>query len=306
MRYNAVAQRFKRLQVAELIITGSTGGRATIGTGDNVTAWTAGTAGQLLDIREGTAASPDTTQNPIVKVSRTVQMSSTGIDPSDGADFAAGIISVVSGTATNEVQTVGVVGYARSASTVAVPSGADDACGLYGVGRITGSGTGYGIGCFVQGRRDTDTGRALGLEIQCGNYTATAGTYNSTGASLTMGLWINAVGDSDSGAGIEFGGYRQFKVGIAFNGMTNLSAGIGGVADSSIRDDCTSAVSMDIRGTHATAAIRVAAGAGASVFPNAPGSFEIPTECYSMMSRRIQLTGTQRGTMAGTARLRIT
>jgi len=305
MRYRTRDQRFKRLVVDELNIPGGSAGKETIGSGDNVTTWATVTA-QLLDIRKGTAASPDTTQNPIVKVSRVMQMPFSGLSGA-APDYAAGIVSVVSGTVLNEVQTVGVLGYARSASTVASPAGADDALGVNGVGRVTGSCTGSGIGGAFDGRRDTSTGRATGAEISTSNFSGVAGAYNSTGYSNTTGLWIVPLGDADSGVGVSFGnpyGF-QYKVGIGFSGQ--VTAGLtGSIADSSIRDDCTSAVAHDIRGTHATAAIRVAAGAGASVFPCATGSFEIPTECYSMMSRRLTLTGTQRATMAGTARLRMT
>lgn len=37
----------------------------------------------------------------------------------------------------------------------------------------------------------------------------------------------------------------------------------------------------------------------------APGSFTIPTGKYVVMSKRLQLTGSQRVTLQGTARLRI-
>ena len=40
--------------------------------------------------------------------------------------------------------------------------------------------------------------------------------------------------------------------------------------------------------------------------PYAPGSFTIATEQYAVISKRLQLTGTQRATLAGTSRLRIT
>jgi hypothetical protein len=38
----------------------------------------------------------------------------------------------------------------------------------------------------------------------------------------------------------------------------------------------------------------------------APGSFTVPTGSYAVMSKRLALTTTQRATLAGTARLRIT
>ena len=50
--------------------------------------------------------------------------------------------------------------------------------------------------------------------------------------------------------------------------------------------------------------VRIAADPGSQ--PYAPGSFTIDTGRYLVMTKRLQLTGTQRATLAGTARLRIT
>lgn len=50
----------------------------------------------------------------------------------------------------------------------------------------------------------------------------------------------------------------------------------------------------------------VSAGAAASTFPYATGSFTIATGRYLVMSRHLILTSTQRVTLAGTATLRIT
>jgi hypothetical protein len=55
---------------------------------------------------------------------------------------------------------------------------------------------------------------------------------------------------------------KQFETGIFFNAQVN-NALTGGISAASIRDDSTSATSLAINGTHATAAILVAAGAGA-------------------------------------------
>lgn len=43
-----------------------------------------------------------------------------------------------------------------------------------------------------------------------------------------------------------------------------------------------------------------------SILPYAPGSFTLPTGFYKIMSRRLQLTGSQSATLQGTATLRIT
>lgn len=228
------------------------------GSGDNVLNEGLTTVGQLLDIREGTSASPDTTDNPVVKISRTMERS-VGNNDYRSAALNATCLS----TASCAVQAVGVLGAAYSNSTQSAAN--DDACGGFFIGIVQGSGTGTGIGAYIEGKRTTTTGNANGLEVRSANYTASAGSYNSTGFSNTSGLWVCANGTalSDSGVGLAFGNPfgLQFKVGIGFTAQ--VTAGLtGAVADSSIRDDGNSTTSLDIRGTHTTA-LNVASGAGA-------------------------------------------
>ncbi len=80
---------------------------------------------QLLSIAEGSSSAPDTTQGPVAKVSRIQEMSASGIS-GDGSDYAAAFQAINIGTVSNEVQTVGVYGVAKTYSTVSSPSGADD------------------------------------------------------------------------------------------------------------------------------------------------------------------------------------
>lgn len=219
------------------------------------------TSGQLISPNIGTSTTPDTSLNPGLKVARLIQQTAGALG-GDGFEQMASILGVSVGTSTNVGQTVGIGGAAKNSSTSVAQSGAGDACGVYGVGRITGSGVGTGLN-FLSGRRDTSTGRANALELSCQNYTASAGTYNSTGFSDTTGLWVEATGSSDSAVGISFGnpfGF-QYDVGIAFTGQAT-SAKTGAVISQSIRDDGASATSIQINGTHAIAALSVAAGAG--------------------------------------------
>ena len=272
MQYNTRDLRLKRLDISGGVLTTSSPFFSS-GGGDNVTAWTGGIVPQIVDIRVGTAGSPDTLQAPIFKLSRTVQMSATGLT-GDASDYMAGIISVVSGTASNEVQTVGVMGYARSASISNVTNGADDACGIYGVGRITGVGTGYGIGGYIHGRRDTETGNANGLEVRCDNQTTTNGVYSAVGASKTMGLWITSGGQTGriNGVAVAVGlvAACQWEVGIGIPMVGATSP----VTNSSIRDDSTASTSIDIRGTHQTAAINIQASSGIAIFQPSNASSE--------------------------------
>lgn len=229
--------------------------------GDNQAGYSAVVTGRRLAIYDGTNSSPRTATAPTVKVVTTSAVKEVTIGAGDGADQLAAIIGVHIGKAGSGTQTVGVAGFAKNASD---EEENPDACGLYGVGRITGgtSKKAGAFGAYLAGRRDVDTAIATGVEIQAQNYTATAGSYLSNGSSDTKGIWLNANGEADSGVGIQiqnaFG--RQFKVGIGFG---NQVAGgkTGGIADSSIRDDSSSTTSVDIRGSHSTA-VKIAAGAG--------------------------------------------
>lgn len=241
------------------------------GAGENQKGYAATAQGQRLYIAQASTASPDTTAVPTVKVVRTSAVTQAAIDTaegaggSDGGDVLASIMGIHVGTSASQTQTVGVAGFAKNGSN---SEENPDACGLYGVGRITAgtSAQAGAFGAYVVGRRDVSTATATGVEIQAQNYTAVAGSYKSNGSSDTKGIWLNANGEADSGVGFQiqnaFG--RQFKVGIGFGNQ--LTGGLtGGVADSSIRDDSTSAIAYDVRGTHATAALRVQKESGVAI-----------------------------------------
>jgi len=161
------------------------------------------------------------------------------------------------------IKTVGVVGGAVDSGTANGGSGGVDACGVYGVGRITGSGIGTGIGAFVAGRRDTNTGKANGIEVSCQNYTASAGVVTTNGFSDTTGLWIECTGNSDSAVGIAFGnpfGF-QYDTGILFTSQVN-NAKTGAAKTYAIRDEGNSANGILVNGTKTGYAIAVGSGAG--------------------------------------------
>lgn len=234
-----------------------------VGTGSDVQFYTTVPA-QLGRYRHGTTAAPVATPGPSVRVSRTEQLSRAQIEAvggagTDGGEQCAAIIGLNSGTAATEVQPVGVYGGAKTASTSAVAT--NDACGLYGAGRALDGSTGTGIGAFLIGRRET-TGRACGLEVHVRNGGA-ATAYSPTVFPASQAIWLNASGTAASATAINinnaFG--QQFDVGLAFGAMP--TGGLtGGVKTASISDDSTSATSIRIGGTHATAAITVAPGAG--------------------------------------------
>lgn len=235
--------------------------KVTIGTGSVVTNYFV-TVPQLLQVSKGTGSSPDTSTNTVVKVSRIMELPAAIFGSSDGSDAAAAISAVNIGTVLNEVQPIGVQGMAINYSTVGSPTGADDACGVYGVGRAIG--TGFGIGAFLGGRREATTAHAHGAEIVAGNYTSTALTYNPAGTSQSGAIAIAAVGLTNSDAGIQFNNPfgPQYDVGISFG---NQVAGgqTGPVTRATIVDDGSATDSLLIRGTHSGNAIAVNADSGA-------------------------------------------
>lgn len=220
------------------------------------------TTGNAMSIAVGTASAPDAGVNPAAKVSRLASIARASIT-GDGAEQAAAFVGICVGDANNQVQTVGVVGGAVDSGTANGGSGGVDACGVYGVGRITGSGIGTGIGAFVAGRRDTNTGKANGIEVSCQNYTASAGVVTINGFSDTTGLWIECTGNSDSAVGIAFGnpfGF-QYDTGILFTSQVN-NAKTGAAKTYAIRDEGNSANGILVNGTKTGYAIAVGSGAG--------------------------------------------
>lgn len=224
--------------------------------GENQKGYAATAKGARQYIAQGSSATPDEAAAPTVKIVRTSKVSQATIDAaegssgSDGGDVLGAVMGIHVGVAGSGTQTVGVAGFAKNGSN---SEENPDACGLYGVGRITGgtSAQAGAFGAFLVGRRDVSTAVTTGVEIQAQNFTAVAGSYKSNGSSDTKGIWLNANGEADSGVGFQlqnaFG--RQFKVGIGF-GNQETGGKVGGVAESSIRDDSTSTISSDIRGKH--------------------------------------------------------
>lgn len=247
-----------------------------IGAGDNQYIFTANLTGQLLDLKSGTAASPNTSVHPLVKATRLLEWTdNTG--GGDGGENYASILGICVGTAASKVQPVGVYGAAKASGTdVSGAQARPDACGLYGFGRITGSGAGVGIGAFLAGQRDNDTGKVTAVEMQVRNYGTANGGYNPTGFSTVTGNWMTVVGNADAGAAYVIGNPsgRQFDVGLAVPAQVN-GGKTGGVKTATFRDDGNAITSIDIRGsrtygidlmsgTYSSAAIRI--GSGASTY----------------------------------------
>jgi hypothetical protein len=236
-----------------------------LGTGDSLNFYASGIQGQLGRLRHGTAAAPVTTTGPTLKVSRTMDTTRATIEAAGGVgtsgpDQLATIMGISSGVGSSEVQSTGLAGFGvnTSANSLGGTGSSPDACGVHGTGRISTTGVGVAIGGFFLGRLENDLGSLTGVEVASGNYGTTDQVYNPNGFGRAQGMWITAPGNAKSSTGIVFGkpsGRQSFDVGIGFTTQNP-------VATTTIRDDGAAATSLAVNGTHATAAIAVAAGAG--------------------------------------------
>jgi hypothetical protein len=228
-----------------------------------------GVTGQLIDIVQGSSGTPDLGLNPPIKVSRylSVQTTTSGYT-ADGSEQLGAIAGITVADSTTQVQPVGIYGVAKNNSTTGT-AGAD-AVGVYGISRHLG--TGIGAGGFFNGRAESANAKANGLQVNAYNGTQADQAINASGQSSIIGAWITCNYDTGhavviGSAGIQFGGgtgWTQWDVGIHFNSQVN-DKGTGPVKTASIQDDSSSATSLLIKGTHATAGIAVTAGAGSVV-----------------------------------------
>lgn len=224
-----------------------------VGTGDNQSVFPAATTtGQYVALTKGTSGAGDTTENPLLKSTRTITISSAGTLQGDGSTQLASIYGMAAGTSGNRVQPVGVLGGATNAGTASLGGNLNaDAVGIYGVGRILTGGIGVGIGGFFQGRRDDSGGGVTGVEVQAANYSGVASTFNSSGFSRVTGIWLNANGDADGSAGLVISNpfSRKFLKGIAFTSQNG-----GGVTEDSVVDYATGQTSYSNIGNKSVAA----------------------------------------------------
>jgi hypothetical protein len=271
------------------VATGTDAASQAIGTGDALSIFVATTA-QLYAIKKGTAASPDTSLGALFKVERTVNIALASVT-GDGGEQMPAIMGICAGTAANEAQPVGVLGAAKSGYTGSA-AGKGDACGVYGIARFISTGNvGTAIGGYFHGRRDVSTGRANGLEARCDNRTGTDGTYNSTGFSNTSGIWVTAGGETGrvSGVGLAFGLVEsaQWDVGIGFTKI----GGVSSIKTKSFSDDSDALTSIQINGSHTTAAIAIG---------NSSGGIKIGSITAITAGVKVQIAGDRTG--ATTAR----
>jgi hypothetical protein len=253
---------FVRDQNKRLIMVGPEGGGFPIGNGENVTVYTANPEPRLMNVKDGTVASPVTEAHPTLKVSRTEAV--TGGVTGDGSTELGAIYGSVSGTAGSKVQGIGVMGSAQNVGTEGTP----DACGIYGVGRILAGGKGRAFGGFLLGRRDAAEQRATGLECAVENLGGADSYDINTGAEETKGIWLHG-GTAKSACGIQVGTISEavpsFDVALGINKFA--------VATAVLQDNSKAERSIQIKGEHAKAAVSVGVGAG----PVVVGAEEVST-----------------------------
>lgn len=234
------------------------------GTGDSVKppsrAWQS--IGAVSDIRQGTAAAPNLAYNPALKVSRTLKITDASWTSSGhtgaGDDEFAAISGCALGVDGNEVQSVGVYGYAENASLTNPPgSGTNaDACGVFGKAVKSVAGQGYAMGGFFVGQRYYQEGGYNAIQLSALNWArdgALVGipTVYDPNGSASCGIWLVPGGFADTAVGLQFGQPfgRQWEVGIAFN-ANNTGGKNGPVKVTSIRDDGGSVTSYQVNGSH--------------------------------------------------------
>jgi hypothetical protein len=243
-----------------------------VGSGDNVSLNdTTGAIGQIHSYR-GTSASPITTGAASnIKASLTIGMSRATYEALPGvsvggqnSDQVVPIVGYSEGTADMEVQAVGVFGGAKNAGDTNPSAGAPDACGIFGHGWISEVGSiGRAIGGYFAGRSElASTPKITGVEVQCQSRGAADDTYDSSGTSNTVGVLMSnaSTGDAKRGCGIQFNhgtSCGKYDVGIGFSSNDG-----GPCVTATIVDGGSAATSIQINGTHSTAAIALGSTAG--------------------------------------------
>lgn len=152
----------------------------------------------LAEIASGTTTAPITTMGPSFRVSRTEQLAAKDCNSTyNNNECNAAIVGASYGTASDLMQTAGIVGVAVGQQTSIVPNESLDTVGVQGQGRVVGNGVGVGSGGFFQGIADSASGRAIGLESNVKNLSGAnapkdvqdGGSFPNILASCGAGTW---------------------------------------------------------------------------------------------------------------------
>lgn len=184
-------------------------------------AWGVVTTGQAGQYGAGTTTAPDTTLNPVYKISRTISIPAAAV-VGDGGSQATAFSSIAEGTPDNQVGSTGVFGGALNQGTARGATDNPDACGgcFWGAVRTAGA-VGAGIGLYACGEASTSTARAAnGAQLLVANNTGAPVPAATAGQSRMTGISVYSRGNATTaGVGVEIvgpyaGGTCQFDVGL--------------------------------------------------------------------------------------------
>lgn len=227
------------------------------GAGDNQTLGSGAitTTGQLLDVRVGTAGAPDTTLNPVLKVSRTVAIAGGG--PFGDASAQVNCISAnLKGTGSNQCQLTAMYGVAVNNGTTSAGGANPDSVGGEFIGIINGAGAvGGAFGVVATAHALVSTYRTA-QAIQTFTYNDSGADSSGSGAgqATTTGISLFSNGANLAGSALEVvgnagSGTQQFDVGLHFCGLT-ANGHTGAIKTTCIRDDSSPVNAIFLGGTY--------------------------------------------------------
>lgn len=214
-------------------------------------------AGQKMELLQGTAAKPDEGNKPPVVVSRVLKTPEATFS-GDGAGNLAAVRVHTTAVAGSEGQAIGLAGSAITLSSYEAGHSLADAIGGYFLGISKGASTRTGMGVFANGRTETSTGRATGIEVAVDNESETEDSWVGS-FPRTKAVHMHGVGLKRSAVGL-----------FISNGGIGVHTGIAAmekalISSAFLRDDSEAPWSFLIGGKHAESALAIKAGAGALV-----------------------------------------
>jgi len=162
-------------------------------------------AGKKQEVNLGTTAAPDEGNQPTAVFSRVLKTPES-LFSGDGAGNLTALRAHTTAVLGSQGQAIGVVGSAITFSKYEEGHSLADALGGYFIGVSKGESTRTGCGLFVNGRMETATGWATGMEVCADNETEEDHTYtgayprskaihiHGTGKRITVGAFIGNVG----------------------------------------------------------------------------------------------------------------
>ncbi len=242
-----------------------------------------------LEVVDGASGAEITTPGATVRISRVENVPSSIAGGNQGDNEAnAAFVATSIGTSTSQMQSAAILGQATISSTVSMA----DAVGLFGFGGVTGSGVGVGRGAYVEGRRDTTTGDASGLEVRAQNATTSSEYYDVSNFPRVSGLWLTCqtsktlpaaiCGPGIALAGLDSSGNSgsptssTWHVGIGFtqSSIASVPPSNMNVESAAVRDDSGAYTSYSLSGTHTYGIDAASSAISRSVirFPNNKGA----------------------------------